>query len=352
MTKLKGRKSGIIAEQRGYRPLMAEMVGSAVVQEAVRRVSSFVFGKREDKASKRYSIERLQMALSELEFALERSAKVPITDMSLLRRKKVFRHAYAEGLNLANKHRQQELQEGQEMGCVSRARNPSISSLFGLNKGKPSCLSCSQVRRIEWSADCARKFVRDMESGYSLRHYTFCNPLIRYLLEGKTLSYELVQGIQLRHHCHIWPIILEERGVEAELSYVYDDRKTPYNSFQLRLMLRLSESTDIVGTAIECLQSLASQPVTKSAIGELTLLHGSQGISHKHTPPRVGIQEAHTQDTEFFRPDPVCCKSNGQEPCAPNSINHLVRVVTRIPRASNFHRISMLCYSTGVEIMS
>ncbi|KAL6897234.1 hypothetical protein ACP4OV_006930 [Aristida adscensionis] len=144
------------------------MVGSAVVQEAMSRVSSFVWCKRQEKANQQQSIERLEMAISELEMALERSAKLPITDVSLLRRRKVFEQAYMEGADLLNKHKWPEL-EGQE--------------------------ASSQA-----STDCAGKFVRDVESGCSIRHYTFCNPLVRHLLDG--------------------------RGVEARLQYRYEDRGT------------------------------------------------------------------------------------------------------------------------------
>ncbi|CAL5077081.1 unnamed protein product [Urochloa decumbens] len=299
---------------------MAEMVGSAVVQEAVSRVSSFVLGKRKDKASEGHNIERLEMALSELEFALERSVKLPVTDVSLICRRKVLKHAYAEGRNLLNKHKRPLQQEGQEIRWVSLGLNISFSSLIGLKKDEPVCLTSFDVRRFEWFADCASQFVRDMESGCSLRHYTFCNPLVRHLLEGKMLEYEVVQR-NLLCRFHIWPISLEERGVEAELTYCYDNRKMPHKSFQLRLMLRLSESTDVIGIAIECLQSLASQHVTRSAMGELTLLHDLKDISHKHDLPCVGIQDSHTRDTWIFRPDPTCCKSNGHESCTNNFIS-------------------------------
>ena len=93
---------------------MAEMVGSAVIQEAVSRVSSFVLGKREDKEPKGRIIERLEMALAELEFALERSVKLPITDSSLLHRRKVINHAYTEAANLLDKHKWQSQQEDRD----------------------------------------------------------------------------------------------------------------------------------------------------------------------------------------------------------------------------------------------
>jgi len=139
---------------------MAEMVGSAVIQEAVSRVSSFVLGKREDKESKERIIERLEMALAELEFALERSVKLPITDVSLLHRRKVINHAYTEAANLPDKHKWQSQQEDREIQRISHGRRLSLS-LIGLKKDESLCLSCSDVQRFEWFADCAGKFVRD-----------------------------------------------------------------------------------------------------------------------------------------------------------------------------------------------
>jgi hypothetical protein len=52
---------------------MAGIVGSAVVQEAISRVSSVIFRKHEEKVSRKDSIERLEMAHTELELAIERS---------------------------------------------------------------------------------------------------------------------------------------------------------------------------------------------------------------------------------------------------------------------------------------
>ncbi|GJN24665.1 hypothetical protein PR202_gb12419 [Eleusine coracana subsp. coracana] len=85
--------------------MAADMLGSALVQEAVNRVSSFVFSKRDEQAPLEHNVERLEMALSELEFALERSAKLPITDVALLRRRKLFKRAYEEASDVLNKHK-------------------------------------------------------------------------------------------------------------------------------------------------------------------------------------------------------------------------------------------------------
>ncbi|GJN24664.1 hypothetical protein PR202_gb12418 [Eleusine coracana subsp. coracana] len=123
----------------------------------------------------------------------------------------------------------------------------------------------------------------------------------------------------------------EDRGVEAVLSYLFEDRETPPGrgrgrGFQLVLALRLSESTDIAGTAVKCLRSLASQfriSVAESATGEIALLHSSdlqEDVSDSFAPPWMGIHEDYTQDTHFCRPDPTCCcepnnNGRGQQPC-------------------------------------
>nr|CAB3456745.1 unnamed protein product [Digitaria exilis] len=111
---------------------MAEIVGSVLVQEGLSKAVSFVLGKREEKASEAVNAERLEMAVSELAFALERTAKLPVTDVSLLHRRKMIRRAYLEGTELLNKHRssQQPLQvQGQEEIGQGEAK-PLMSGIF------------------------------------------------------------------------------------------------------------------------------------------------------------------------------------------------------------------------------
>lgn len=55
-------------------------------------------GKREE-----HNVERLKMAVSQLEFALERTRKLPITDVSLLNQRKMFKLAYIEATGLLTK---------------------------------------------------------------------------------------------------------------------------------------------------------------------------------------------------------------------------------------------------------
>ncbi|RLN03829.1 hypothetical protein C2845_PM13G02840 [Panicum miliaceum] len=177
---------------------MGEMLASALAQEGVSRVSSFISTKLDDRASRAHLIVRLEMALSRLEFVLEWARKQPITYVSLIRRWNKLRRAYMEGADLLiNKHKQQVLEGHEEAGqlvtsssylqrIIATAASFSISSLAGLSK---QCLSSSIVQIFEWYADCADKFVADVESACPLRRdITFGYPFVRKLLEGKHLS--------------------------------------------------------------------------------------------------------------------------------------------------------------------
>ncbi|CAN6170754.1 unnamed protein product [Urochloa humidicola] len=297
---------------------MAEIVGSVLVQEGLSKALSFIMGKREEKASEGLSAEKLEMAVSEMEFALERTLKLPVTDVSLLHRRKMIRRAYLEGTQLLNKHKHksQALQVQEEIGQGSKRKRWFTRANNNLSF---SGLKMDDVRRFEWFADHASKFVRDVESGCSLRHYTFCSPHVRHLLEGKTLRYEILQGSRLLRRLYMQPICFEGRGVETVLIYQYRDTKIPERSFNLVLILRLSESTNIAGIAVRCLRSMASQFKlgTEAAIGELTLIPNLQHIAHSHARCYAEIDlESYNNDSQYLRPDPICCKENGQGPCA------------------------------------
>lgn len=312
---------------------MADMVASAVIQDVVSRAISFMFGNSEEQAPDLHSTERLEMAVSELEFVLERTAKLPITDMSLLRRRKIFKLAYVEGVDLLKAHRQ-----GHHHGAKEDVEQVVKRSKLWITRSKDSCdssasvsLSTGAVRKFEWFAELAGKFLRDVESGCSLRQYSFCNPLVRHLLEGKTLSYEMPEpGNRLLRRFYMWPVCVEGRGVETMLEYWYEDDKMPEKRFHLGLMLRVSESTDIVATAVKCLRSLASQfkVATETAAGELTLMANNlQNLSDSHhvPPPWADAdEESHTKYSQSLRPDPVCCKDYCDNNVSSSELTHTI----------------------------
>jgi hypothetical protein len=114
----------------------------------------------------------------------------------------------------------------------------------------------------------------------------------------------------------------EERGVEAHMQYLYVDRTAVEKSFNKNLLLRLSESTDLVGIAIKCLQSLVYlfNLAAEFATGELTLLANLHDMSQSVDPQMISMQELHTEYTHFCRPDPVCCKEDRHRPPVRNMV--------------------------------
>jgi hypothetical protein len=323
----------------GYIAAVAETVAAAVVQEVVSRTVSVVLGKRKDKASQGQYMERLTKAVHEVEFVLERTGKMPITEVSLLRDRIELKRDFIEAAALvfsSRRHEKRQPPQGQpeiSQSVVTHSSSPhgwchamfSVSSFIGMMTTKEDellCLNCDDVERFEQFADSARNILRRVESGCSLRRYMFfpC-PLVRRLFaERKTLIYRKVQAGQGRYLA-VWPSCFqEERGVEALVWYLYTDHKRSEKSFFLGLLLRLSESTDIVGVAMKCMQSLASQfnLVADTAMGELTLLTDLQDVSESDAPPGVGIQEWHSEATQMCRRDPSCCK--GHVYCANNTV--------------------------------
>jgi len=326
-------------------------LSSALAQEGVSRVSSFISTKLNDRASRARIVGRLEWALYRLELALEKTARMPITCVSLLRCRKMLKSAYMEGADLLSKHKQQVLEEGHEEAgqlvtspsylerIIATAAEFSIVSSLASGLNKRQCLSSSVVQKFEWYADCADKFVADVESACPLRRDTFFPyPFVRQLLQGKYLSYNKVKGRQ-KHHFIVSPVILEGCGVEALLWYEYFDPERLDKSLCLGLVLRLSESTDIVGAATDCLRSSASLlnlPAQDAVMGELTQVPNLQDITDSYASPWV-------VDFEDCYP----CFSYPGSTMLPTK---WARVIAHIPRANYFFQFQLLRHSTRLQL--
>ncbi|PNT73576.1 hypothetical protein BRADI_2g60464v3 [Brachypodium distachyon] len=240
---------------------MAEMVSSAIVGEEVSRIfSSITTNKDQDKRDEatRGRLERLEMARIKMEAALETSNKWQVTDTPLLHWRKKLKRAAQDCEDAARKCRQlsQEEDEREQM---------NISLLSGDLRGK----------------------------------------LIRYVALRSGGRY---------HFFTILPMAFEGRGLEAVLSFVYEDCKVPNNSFCLGFTMRVSESTDIIGTIVKCLRLVT--PHFKSTadivIKEITQIP-TQDFSC--LPHEIGSANAErcwndmlTTFVGWYRPDPLCCQ--------------------------------------------
>ncbi|CAD6253514.1 unnamed protein product [Miscanthus lutarioriparius] len=242
--------------------MAAEIVTSAVAQEAVNQVLSRFKDRCEQNSEAKDRIERMEMAHIKLEAALETSNKWNITTRApLLRWQSKLKRAVQECDHTLRRCRQR-LQEEEEMQNsvrsssfpkqIAYAARSFVSSIF--SRGSEDELrSSAAVRRFERYADGASEFLRYVELGGTPRRYMFFDPLIRHLLAGKGTKYCFVRGSQHLSFL-LQPFRTHDHGVYGNLVLLLKDSNASENNFLLALNLRLSESIDIVGVAVSCLQ--------------------------------------------------------------------------------------------------
>jgi hypothetical protein len=311
---------------------------AVVVEETVKQILSALSDNDHEGRSdvETEHVERLEMAQIRLEAVLEVSVGWQIKDPSLLRwRRKLKREA--QECDEALHRCKQRIVEDEEKQRAAR----SISFPQRLAHATKACLSSviaghrdessttrDDARRFEWFADGASDFLRFVELGGTPRRYMFFDPLIGHLLAGKELRYRLVRGSQ-HHVLCMRPVSFEGRGLEAKFLYVYEDDDAPENNFCLGLMLRLSESMDVVGIAIKCLQQLLVTPHFKStaeaAMREIAQLptQDFSWVPYVESGHKEHWNRIHGILSQVSRPNPNCCKHHhhAPKPCSSNSSN-------------------------------
>lgn len=299
---------------------MAEIVSSAIVGEVVSRIFSGITTRKDedksDEATRGDGQERLEMARIKMEAALETSDKWQITDVSLLHWRQKLKRAAQECDDAARKCRRLSLEEDKagkmlrkSSFCrrVAHATKAFVSSFVGCDDDHCSGSVATVVHRFERFADGATEFMRFVQLGGTPRQHLFFDPLIGHIFAGKTLLYQALHPEGQYHYFSIRPMGFEERGLEAILSFMYEDCKVPMNSFWLGAVLRLSESTNIIGTIVKCLQVMTPhfKSTTDVVIKEITQLptQDFSYVAHKEH-----WNHADGTLTTWFRPDPLCCQ--------------------------------------------
>ncbi|CAM0953210.1 unnamed protein product [Alopecurus aequalis] len=325
---------------------MAEAVESAVVQEVVSGVFSFLRNSHEESASQSRLMERLTMAHLDLKFSLERSMKLPITEVSLLQKRMMLKHAFEECRDVLKKHTVLRVQPLSP--SLPRRIMRAVKPFFSTGKGS---ISESCVTRFENFAEKADKFVRDVESGCSLARYRFSSPLVTQLLEGNHLYYEMVSGSQSRM-LQIYVSCLEDYGAVAFVGFEFKDLETPTKCSRLHLMLRLSESTDIVGISIKCLQSLEPQfkPVADVASGELAQVSTQVGCFRPEPAEQENWSNLMTRSIRSVRQEPLCCIGDGGQPSAKNILPS--ELTERFPEQVSYVWFKCFISASGYNLRS
>ncbi|PUZ44630.1 hypothetical protein GQ55_8G121500 [Panicum hallii var. hallii] len=223
------------------------------------------------------------MVCIKLDATIETSEKWQITDVALLRWRKKRKRVALECDDSLRRCKQRSLEDKETREKlrqsyprrVAHTTKSFISSLVGhKNEGEP--ISKAAVQRFERLAHGADEFLRFVELRGTPRRYMFFDPLDEQLFAGKYVQYQMLQQHQgsIRNCFSIRPMSFEERGLEAMLAFIHEDGEAPKKNFRLGLMLRLSESTDVIGITVKCLQLLMPHfnSITEVVIGELTQL--------------------------------------------------------------------------------
>ncbi|PAN41960.1 hypothetical protein PAHAL_8G113400 [Panicum hallii] len=303
--------------------MAAEIASCAIVGEVVGRIFSGIIDHNKDRSDEgdNSSLERLEMACIKLDATIETSEKWQITDVALLRwRKKLKRVALecddslrrCKQRSLEDKETREKLRQSYPRR-VAHTTKSFISSVVGhKNEGEP--ISKAAVQRFERLAHGADEFLRFVELSGTPRRYMFFDPLVQHLFAGKYVQYQMLQQHQgsMRNCFSIRPMSFEERGLEAMLAFIHEDGEAPKKNFRLGLMLRLSESTDVIGITVKCLQLLMPHfnSITEVVIGELTQLptQDFNWLPMYDEPGNMEHWKHHDTLTRWFRPDPLCCK--------------------------------------------
>jgi hypothetical protein len=200
---------------------MAEIVGSAVVQELVSKILSGLLQKYEEKQNSYAfrNLERLEMAHIRLEAVLQTSNKWDITDTSLLRWRRKLKSIAQECDDTLHRCRQRILEDEHIEKEVSNSTLPKrvvhatrsfVSSIFNQDNDN---LNRSIVQRFEWFADGLSEFLRLLELGGTPRCHMPFDPLIRHLLAGKILQHRIIRANKCPLFLQLAPFISAEHGI-------------------------------------------------------------------------------------------------------------------------------------------
>ncbi|PUZ66386.1 hypothetical protein GQ55_3G303400 [Panicum hallii var. hallii] len=244
---------------------MAEIVGSAMACEALSRVSSFLSGDKTSHESVEDKAERLEMAVLKIRSVVAVSDDLHISHLPLLLWKAKLKRIAEEGDDLLlHMHKKRHL----ECGRVSDNTTGNSISQYLIQAAKrfvPFCrkedeLSDNTLRRFERLADGTDSFFRLVQSGGHPKKPVFLPSLTRSLLAGDSVEFS-IQRKSGNDHIMLWPWLdaSTESGLVACLGVSREDEVMWQEGFKMCVLFRLSEASNILATAMSCLELLPPQ---------------------------------------------------------------------------------------------
>ncbi|PUZ68284.1 hypothetical protein GQ55_2G013900 [Panicum hallii var. hallii] len=303
---------------------MAESVSAAIVHETVSQILSGLVQKYEEKEepNANRNLERLEMAQIRLEAALETSNKWQINDASLLRWRRKLKRAAQECDDTLHRCKQQILEgeqtkwEVKNSSLSNRIVHATKSFIFSILDRNNNELSKSIAQRFEWYADGASEFLRFIELGGTPRCHMPFDSLVKNLFAGKEIYHKIVRGNK-HPSFQFWlvPIRTPEHGTNISLTFIQYDG-TPEGNIFFSLGVQLSESTDIFGIAIKCLQFFGPHfkctfENIRNELSQLPAQDFSWGPSI-YSWDKEHWNKFNSFTSQWARPNPFCCKQHGQ----------------------------------------
>ncbi|KAJ1262547.1 hypothetical protein BS78_09G116800 [Paspalum vaginatum] len=289
---------------------MAEIVASAVASEAVSRVSSFLSSDTTSPESVENKAERLEMAVLKIRSVVAVSEDLHICHLPLLQWKAKLKRVAEEGDDLLHAHKKQTLERNRvDVSDSTTSGTTSISQLlihaakrFVPFRRKEDELSDNTLRRFERLADGADSFFRLVESGGHPIRSVHLPSLTRSLLAGDSVEFSIRTGTG---HVRIvlWPWM--DQSVESGLACLcvkHEDEVLWQKSFQMVILFRLSEASNILATAMSCLEILPNQfDAARAAVRRLLTETIGQNADHSNlSEPSIWccrrIQSYHLND--------------------------------------------------------
>ena len=200
--------------------MAAEMVSSAVAQEAVNQVLSRLKEGYQEKSDAKESIERMEMAHIKMEAALETSNKWNVTSVPLLRWRSKLKRTSQECDNTLRRCKQRLQEEDEVQQAVRSSSFPkriahtamSFVSLIFSHSNDDGLKGSTVARRFERFAEGASEFLRYVELGRTPRRYMFSDPLLYAILSlAKEQSIAMLAMVNISHFFYS-PLVYQSMG--------------------------------------------------------------------------------------------------------------------------------------------
>ncbi|CAL5087384.1 unnamed protein product [Urochloa decumbens] len=318
---------------------MAEIVGSAVANEAVSRISSILSGDRPSRESAEDKAERLEMAVLKIRSVVAVSEDHHISHPPLLLWKAKLKRVAEEGDDLLHTllHKKRALEHNAPEPAGNSISQQLIQAARRFvpfrRREEADELDGNTVRRFERLADGADSFFRLVESGGRPRNPIFLPSLVRPLLAGDSMEFSIrgIGGGGGDDLVMLWPWLDSDpnrigNGMVACLAVSHEDEAMWEKNLKMSVVFRVTEASDILGIAMGCLELLPPQfGAAGVAIRRLlTETIGRRGDSsnlsersmwcrrhiqsqsrHDREPPVGDIDDKQKRGAGIFLPDPV-----------------------------------------------